>query len=261
MANWKDKVIVVTGGNAGLGASITRAFFAKGATVVSISRSPGEKDSERRVSVAADVTTEAEVQRAVAQISERFGRIDVWINNVGKSTRVALDQATMDAYRDLMEVNFFSSVQCSMAALPWLEKTSGSLVQIGSLASRTGWKYVAPYVTSKHALAGFAHQLRVEGPGNVHNLLVCPGPIRRTDESSDRYDAANSGMDAAAQQPGAGAKISAIDPDVLAAKIVTACERRKPELVVPGKTRILFALLSLFPSLGDWVLRRFGTAK
>ncbi len=258
MVDWKNKVVVVTGGNAGLGASIGKAFFDRGATVVSVSRSAGPADSDRRIFVTADVTQSSDVKQAVAQIVVRCGRIDVWINNVGKSTRVALDQSSMATYRDLMEVNFFSAVGCSMEALPWLEKTSGSLVQIGSLASKTGWKFVAPYVTSKHALAGFAHQLRVEGPDSVHYLLVCPGPIRREDEKVDRYGAAEAGLDEAASQPGAGVKISGIDPELLAEKIVNACEKRKLELVVPGKSRILFALLALFPACGDWLLRRLA---
>ena len=153
--------------------------------------------------------------QAVQTIVERFGRIDVWVNNVGKSGRTSFETCSIDDYRELMELNFFTAVRCTKAALPELEKSSGSVVLIGSLASRTGWKHISPYVTSKHALSGFAHQLRLEGPANVHSLFVCPGPIRR-DDSATRYQQQASGLDDAAAAPGAGVKISGIDPQKLA---------------------------------------------
>jgi hypothetical protein len=60
-----------------------------------------------------------------------------------------------------------------------------------------------------------------------------------------------------ARQPGAGVKTSAIDPRRLGRLILRACEKRKPELVVPGRARLLFALAQLFPSLGDWLVKKF----
>jgi len=156
-----------------------------------------------------------------------------------------------------MENNFFTAVRCSIAAMPHLEKSSGSIVNIGSLAAKTAWRNIAPYVTSKHALSGFAHQLRLESPDNVHCLFVCPGPIRR-DDSRERYQEQAKGLDESAAAPGAGVKISGLDPDSLARKIVVAVEKRKSELVVPAKSRILFSILQLSPRLGDWLLRKFS---
>lgn len=268
MKNWAGKVIVVTGGSTGLGAVISAVFLDRGAEVVSVSRSASkletivQTDSAGRRSAgihyfAADVTKDMDVEKVVQRIHEKFGRIDVWINNVGKSTRVDFESASIDEYRELMELNFFASVRCSMAVLPYLKQSSGSLVQIGSLASKTAWQFVAPYVTSKHALAGFAHQLRIEGPANVHNLFVCPGPIRRSD-SQTRYQAQTKSLDETADEPGGGVKLSGIDPKKLAERIVDACENRKSELVLPRKTRILFAISQLSPRLGDWLLRKFA---
>ena len=254
MGNWKDKVIVVTGGAAGLGKAIVDEFAAGGATVVSLSRSARE-DSGQISHLQADVTRDESVHQAIETIAEKFGRIDVWINNVGKSTRTSFESCSIDDYRDLMELNFFTAVRCTKAAIPHLEKTSGSVVLIGSLAARTGWKHIAPYVTSKHALSGFAHQLRLEGPANVHSLFVCPGPIRRSD-SGNRYRQQASGLDDSATAPGAGVKISGIEPQKLARKIREAVEKRKPEIVMPWKARLMFSILQLSPRLGDWLLRK-----
>ena len=256
MNKWKDKVVVVTGGSAGLGKAIVAAFAAAGATVIGISRSESVS-ADNVFSVQADVTDDQSVADAIAAIVETHQQIDVWVNNVGQSIRVAFAESKVEEYRQLMETNFFSALRCSLAVLPHLEITSGSVVNIGSLAARTGWKHVGPYVTSKHALSGLAHQLRIEGPDNVHSLFVCTGPIRRED-SGTRYQQQSAGLDASASKPGAGVKISGIDPANLAERIVAAVEKRKPELVVPVKTRLLFAVLQLSPRLGDWILRKFS---
>jgi NAD(P)-dependent dehydrogenase (short-subunit alcohol dehydrogenase family) len=254
MSNWKDKVVVVTGGNAGLGKAIVDEFARQKATVVSLSRSDSQ-DSDQVSHVQGDVTKDDSVDQAIQSIVDKFGRIDVWVNNVGKSTRTSFEACSIDDYRELMELNFFTAVRCTKAAMPHLKQSSGSVVLIGSLAARTGWKHISPYVTSKHALSGFAHQLRLEGPANVHSLFVCPGPIRR-DDSSTRYQQQASGLDDEAATPGAGVKISGIEPELLARKIREAVERRKSELVMPWKARVLFSVLQLSPRLGDWLLRK-----
>ena len=198
-----------------------------------------------------------QVKHAVESIVQQHGKIDVWINNVGKSTRADLLTCDIEAYQSMMEINFYSAVRCSTAVLPYLAKSSGSLVNIGSLASKTAWRNMSPYSTSKHALAAFSHQVRLEGPPNVHCLLVCPGPIRR-DDAGDRYVKEASDLDATAAQPGAGVKLKGICPKRLVSKIDRAIQRRKKDLIVPGHTRILFSLLQLSPSLGDWILKKFA---
>lgn len=256
MGNWKDKTVVVTGGNAGLGLAIVNEFAAAGANVICVSRTAaGVADGVSHVE--ADVTDDGSVSNAVESIVQAHGEIDVWINNVGKSTRTSFADCGIADYRDLMELNFYTAVRCTLAAMPHLECTSGSVVHIGSLAAKTGWQHVSPYVTSKHALAGFAHQTRLEGPGNVHSLFVCPGPIRR-DDAGARYSDKAAGLGDAAAAPGAGAKVSGIEPTVLASKIRVAVEKRIPEIVLPWKSRLLFALLQISPRWGDWLLGKFS---
>ena len=256
MGNWKDKVVVVTGGNAGLGKAIVSEFASAGAIAISVSRTPAEHQANIHHFVA-DVTSDESVDEVIKQIVSQFGRIDVWINNVGQSIRTSLSDCTVEDFQRLLEINFLSAVRCSLAALPHLETTSGSIVQIGSLAGKTAWKHVAPYVTSKHALAGFAHQLRLEGPDNVHSMSVCPGPIRRDDDAT-RYADQTKELDDSAAAPGAGVKLSGIDSAELARKILRGVQRRKPELVVPLKARIVFTLLQISPRWGDWLLRKFS---
>jgi short-subunit dehydrogenase len=93
------------------------------------------------------------------------------------------------------------------------------------------------------------------GPQGVHTLLVAPGPIAR-DDSGSRYAEQSAGLPPAAGRPGAGARLRLIPPDELASKILTACERRRSELVIPAKTKFLFALAQLWPAFADWVLQK-----
>ncbi len=248
-----------------MGKAITTAFAQAGATVVMLARNEqrlrvaaGELNQlgHRVISIVADVTDDNSIQNAVSQIDSEFGRLDVWVNNVGKSTRASVTDCPLERYDELMQLNFYSAVRCTTLALPFLVQSSGSLINIGSLASRTAWPWMAPYAVSKHALAAYTHQLRLEGPENVNFLHVLPGPIKRAD-AGDRYNDQAAGMSSSARKPGAGAKVKGIDPQVLAKKIVRSEQRRQTELVVPPSSRILFAIAQLSPVAGDWLLKRF----
>lgn len=263
MSQWNEKVVAVTGGSAGLGLTIARSFYERGATIVLLARSEEKLAqakstfAEGRVyTVTVDVTQEENVKQAIATILELTGRLDVLVNNVGKSDRIDLLKTGLSDYREFMEINFLSAVSCTYAALDALTKTSGHVVNIGSLSSKTAWPFLAPYTTSKFALAAFTHHLRLEGPRQVHYLLVCPGPIKRNDAGA-RYDkqATERGLSAAAREPGAGARVRAMDPKKLAEQIVISCEKRKPEWM-PFKYRLVLMLNSLSPRFGDWFLRK-----
>ena len=264
MANWKNKVVVATGGSEGLGKTIGFEFAARGATTVLLARNEAKLTAALESAnssgldidyVVADVTQDSEVESALKQIIQKHQRIDVWINNVGKSTRIRFEECDVEEYKSLIEINFYSAVRCTLAVLDHLKSSSGQVVNIGSLASKTGWPNVAPYSASKHALSAFCHQMRLEGPANVNCLHVCTGPIQRADAGA-RYQEQAATMDGAAGQPGAGVKLKGIEPQWLAGKIIRCCEKRKSELVVPGYSRILFAISQLSPSLGDFLLRR-----
>lgn len=264
MATWQNKIVVITGGSAGLGLEIAKAFAKKQALPVIIGRDENRchsavewlaSDGLKAEFVIGDVTQDDSIEKSIDEILERHGQIDVFVNNVGRSIRVDLMKASIDQYQELMELNLMAAIRCSHFVLPALAKTSGHLVNIGSLSSRVAWPFLGPYTTSKFALDGFTQQLRVEGPGNVHYMMVCPGPIKR-DDSGTRYNKEFEDLPANAKKPGAGANIKGLDPGFVAGKIVTGCERRKREIVLPARVRILFAINSISPALGDWILRR-----
>jgi len=269
MKTWNEKVVVVTGGSDGLGLAIASEFADAGAMVVVLARNESRLQAVCQQAAAenrkldwltCDVTDDQSVNSAVLEILSRHQRIDVWVNNVGVSARIKFEDCGVEQYRSLMEMNFYSAVRCTLAALGALVDSSGQIVNIGSLAAKTGWRNVSPYATSKHALAAFSHQFRLEGPPNVNCLFVCPGPIQRAD-SGTRYSEQANKLDATAGQPGAGVKLKGIPPQRLARKIVLACERRKREIVLPWFARLLFSISQLSPSIGDFLLGRFSKKK
>ncbi len=261
MSAWSEKVVVIAGGSAGLGLSIANAFAAREARVVILGRNAASLkeaaancESGKLEPRVADATNSVQLQTAVDEIRDQFGRIDVWVNNVGVSSRGSALASSPEQFRAAMETNFITAVHGTQAAAPAIIDAKGSLVFIGSLASKTASRFLGTYPSTKHAVAAYAHQLRLElKDDGVHVMLVCPGPLQREDAGT-RYAAEAESLPDHAKQPGGGARLKGLDPKQVAEKIVRGCERRSPELVLPAKARFLFALAQCSPKLGDWLL-------
>lgn len=265
MNYWRNKNCLVTGASAGLGLAIARALASRGASVVMNARTQTTLNEAvknvnqaggQAVAMPGDVTSQQDVDRMAQEIASRFGGLDFLCNCAGQSTRSAILETTPDDFQKLWEVNFLALVRMTRSFAPMLVERRGHLVNIGSLASKVAPRYYGGYPASKFAVAAYSQQLRLElGPQGLHVLLVCPGPIARK-EGGQRYVETSTNLPASAQQPGGGAKLSLIDPDRLAQRILTACEKRQPELIIPGKVRLLLALGALSPKLGDWLLKK-----
>lgn len=264
MNYWQNKTCLVTGASAGLGLAISRSLAGRGAKVIMNARSVGplqqavdllEGAGHQAVALPGDITQQADVDRLAEEVHSRYGGLDFLCNCAGQSTRGAVLETTPESFQKLWETNFLGAVRMTRALAPLLIERQGHLVNIGSLASKVAPRFYGGYPASKFAVAAYSQQLRLElGPQGLHVLLVCPGPISRTD-NKPRYTT-TSNVPESAQQPGGGAKISSLDPAWLAERILTACERRQLELIVPGKVRLLIAIAALSPKLGDWLLTK-----
>jgi len=262
---WSGKVVIVTGGSSGFGRSLAAAFAQAGADVVISARSLDALEAAAEqlrqygtqvLAIPADVTQTDQVESLVEQAVRHFGRLDVLVNNVGRSARSAVLDVSPDDFSELMELNFLSAVRCTRAAMPHLLRSRGHLINIGSLSGKSASRYVGGYAATKFALAGYTQQLRLElSPKGVHVMLVSPGPIERED-AGQRYADQLEGLPAKAAKPGAGVRISPINPDKLSQAILAACRRRQPELIYPGMARLFIAVIQLFPRLGDWLVRK-----
>ncbi len=265
MSYWQDKTCLVTGGSAGLGLAVGRALAEAGAGVLLVARRKEPLEAAaaelsthggRVGTIAGDVAWQDDVDRIAATVARDYGRLDFLCNCAGRSSRGAVLDTTPDDFQQLLDVNLLATVRMTRALAPQLLASRGHLVNIGSLASKTAAPFLGAYPASKFAVAAYTQQLRLElGPQGLHTLLVCPGPIAR-DDAGERYAKEAEHIPAAAQAPGGGARVKAILPDQLAAAILRACERRQPELIVPAKAKLLFAISQLSARWGDWLLRR-----
>jgi NAD(P)-dependent dehydrogenase (short-subunit alcohol dehydrogenase family) len=265
MSCWQDKAVLVTGGSSGLGRVIAEAFSQAGAklAIVGLEQSQVQQAAEEMraagrdvLGIYADITQQPDVDRLFGETLDRFGRLDVLVNCAGRSMRGKVLDTTPEQFRDLMELNFFALVRCTRAAVPHLLEQRGHVVNIGSLAAKSAARWVGAYPATKFAVAAYSQQLRLElGPQGLHVLLVCPGPIERKDARLYPLEGLED-VPESARAPGAGVRVHAIPPADLAKAILRSCERRRPELVIPGKARLLFAISQLWPTLGDWIVRR-----
>ena len=183
--NFKNKVVVVTGGASGIGAAICRRF---GRDKARIGLLDMDKDGAKAAAdhlrdlgveaagIRCDVVDEDECTAAMNEIIDRFGGIDILVNNAGITQRSAFIDTRISVYRRVMEVNFFGSLHCTKAALDSLIERQGTIIVIESLAGITPLLGRTGYCASKHALHGFFTSLRSELRNTgTHIMLVCPG--------------------------------------------------------------------------------------
>lgn len=263
MGYWQNKIVLVTGGSNGLGRVIAETFGAAGAKLAIVGLEPQDVENtatEMRqkgietLPLVADVTKPEDTKRIVEETVAHYGALDALVNAAGRTHRGFLMQTSLEEFQSLWNLNVMGTIACTQAAVPYLLKSKGHVVNIGSLAAKSAARWVGAYPVTKHAVAAFSQQLRLEmKPEGLHVLLVCPGPVKR--DNPRLYPLKNAeGIPDSALMPGGGVKVGKIDPHVLAQRILKMCEQRKPELVVPWKARILFAINQLFPRLGDWIV-------
>ena len=223
--DFKNKVVVVTGASSGIGEALARRFAALGAHVVAGARTVDKLEAvvsglpTEGEAVACDVTREEDCRRLIDRAVERFGRIDVLVNNAGISMRALFDDVDLDVLRRLMDTNFWGAVYCTKYALPYIQCARGSIVGISSVAGFHGLPGRTGYSASKYAMHGLLETVRIENlKKGVHVLIVAPG-----------FTASN-------------VRFAALTADEAARRIIKAIGRRKRTLLMDfdGKgTRIL----------------------
>lgn len=267
-------VALVTGGSAGLGIEVVSALVVAGFDIVIIGRSQERLESARvqldailRRSgrqvklVVGDVSDKPCVDRIFADLQGEWGRLDVLVNCVGISDRGRVEDLTGPRVRELIDANVLSALYCSQAALPMLRASQGVVVNIGSLSSKVGARYLGGYSLAKHALAGLTQQMRLEWREyGVHVALINPGPIMR-DDAGQRYAAAGGDLPDSARLPAGGAKLKGMPPQKVAQSVVRAVRKRSPDIILPGYLRLLVAIGHALPRLGDWLLLKFTSRR
>ncbi|ULN44943.1 SDR family NAD(P)-dependent oxidoreductase [Mycolicibacterium goodii] len=181
-----SKVILISGASRGLGRAITEAALAAGHCVVAGVRSATalsdltSREPDRLAVIELDVTNDEQARAAVATAVERFGRLDVLVNNAGYANMSAIEDVDIDDFRAQIETNFFGVVRLTRAALPVMRgQRAGHIVQISSVGGRLVRPGLAAYQSAKWAVTGFSGVLAEEvAPLGIKVTVLEPGGMR-----------------------------------------------------------------------------------
>lgn len=255
----KDQVAVVTGASMGIGEAIARQFASEGAFVVMCSRDLGRCEvarqrignSERTVAWACDVRDESQVRELVGRVMERYGRIDLWVNNAGVGLLDSVETMNLEYCHSLLETNLFGAVRAMQQVLPIMRRQqSGTVVNISSVASYVALPFSASYSASKSALSAFSYAARMELCGTGVNVLnVCPGFVT-TNLAKNATKGSRYYRDGGDQNP------LSVAPERAARAILRGCLKGKREIVVPWLYRFFIVFHQWFPGLIDALLAR-----
>lgn len=186
------KVVVITGASSGIGRALAEKYAAEGFNLVlaarRIERLEELKDKLTSVDVLpvkTDITSEEDCKNLIDQAIEKFGKINILINNAGISMRAAFEDVELSVLKKLMDVNYWGTVYCTKFALPYILKEKGSVVGVISTGGYIGLPGRTGYSASKFAVRGFLDTVRIEYlRAGLHVLVAAPGftasEIRKT---------------------------------------------------------------------------------
>ena len=177
------RTAILTGGGSGIGRAAAQALAREGFRVGLLGRRADElrataeaigADGGAAWWAAVDVRDQAAVEAFVAATAERFGRIDLLINNAGVFELVPFDQLTLEQWRDTLEINLTGAFICARAAWPYLD--GGQIINVSSVAGLEAYPGCAAYGASKHGLIGLSEVLALEGQArHIRVHVICPG--------------------------------------------------------------------------------------
>jgi short-subunit dehydrogenase len=251
------RVVVLTGASDGIGAEMARQMAASEGAALALVLAARSKDMLDEVAaqcamrgaqvlvVPTDVSDQVQCEALIATAAARYGRIDVLINNAGKSAQALFeDVENLGWYEDLMRINFWGAVWCTHAALPYIKANKGSIVAVSSLAGLVGVPGRTAYGASKFAMTGFFESLRAElKSAGVSVTTAYPGVVA----TKIRYR----GFNARGHQAGkSGLKEEgAMSVEECARLIIRAMNGRKREIVMTAKGKIGRFLKLIAPGL------------
>lgn len=249
----KDKVVIVTGASSGIGLATAREFAIQGAKVVFSARSfeiiKHEEETLRNMgcdvfAIKTDVSVEEDCKNLIEKTIEKYGKLDVLINNAGISMRAFFKEVDLNVLKQLMDVNFWGTVYCTKYALPYLLETKGSVVGVSSVAGFIGLPGRTGYSASKFAMHGFLETLRTEHLiDGLHVLILCAGYTK----SNIRYKALLADGSPQGTTPREEEKM--MMPEEVAKIIVKCVKKRVDFKVLSIEGKLSYYLRIFFPRL------------
>lgn len=264
MRELNGRVAILTGASRGIGVDIARALAREGCDLVLAARSEPDLErvaaeirttGRRAVVVPCDVAVTADRQRLVQTTLDEFGKVDILVNNAGIELTAFYEQQPEEEIANVINVNLTSTMLLTRLVLPhMLERKSGHIVNVASLAGKVPVPYSIPYSASKAGMIAFTEGIRNEFKGRgVSASVICPGFISEAGMYAD-------------WERDAGIKATAltkpVSPERVAANVIKAIRRDRPEMLVFWMpARGTAALAEMMPGTFERIFPVFGSVK
>ena len=257
--SFKGKSVLITGGSRGLGLVLARQFAKEGAQLTICARSEEELARAREdvqrigadvIALQCDITNNDEVEQMAREVMDRFGKIDVLINNAGVIQVGPLEVMTFADFDQAMKSHFWGPLQTTLAVLPGMRRRrEGRIVNISSIGGKISVPHLVPYSASKFALVGLSEGLRAElRKDGILVTTVCPGLMRtgspRNAEFKGRHREEYAWFSISDALP-----LTSISAERAARQIVEACRRGDAELVISIQAKLAVLFHGIFPGL------------
>ncbi len=256
---FQNQVVLVTGASSGIGRAIAVLLAKQGAKVVLAARRADRLEETaalcraaggEALAVPTDVTDEGQCKALVEETAERFGRLDMLVNNAGLAVTALLeDLPDLRLFKHTIDVNFYGAVHCTYHALPHLIQSKGRIVAVSSLGGKAALPYNTPYIASKFAMHGFFDSLRMEmTQRGVSVTLICPSWV------VTGFHEAQMDKNGIAKGPKGRAVYSKgmmTAEQCAAITLKAAAKRRREVLMGPGHLAVWLNVLA--PGLVDWI--------
>src|SRR5437763_7619944 len=260
-----DKVVLITGGSRGLGLVLARHICARGGNVAIIARDPDELVRAKTdlvprggkvLTVECDLLDAGQTQLAVRKIIDRFGKIDVLINNAGIIEVGPLEHMTPEDFDRAMRLHFWAPFELISQIVPEMRIWGGGrIVNISSIGGKIAVPHMAPYSASKFALTGLSDALRAElARDNIHVITVAPGMMRTGSHVNARFKGKHD-AEFAWFAASAGAPLISMSAERAARKILAACRRGQPSLTLTFAARTAILGNALFPNITGYAMK------
>jgi short-subunit dehydrogenase len=259
------KVVIITGGSRGLGLALARQLAREGADLALIARD--EKELQRAKTDLSDygsivdtwpcdLRNESQLRLTIQQIGERFGRIDVLINNAGEIVVGPLGSMSQDDFYKAMQIHFWAPLTAVFAALPFLrDRSAASIINIASFGGRVAVPHLGPYCVSKFTLAGLSDSLHAElAREHIAVTTVTPG-LMRTGSHKNALFKGDYRKEFGWFSLGAANPLISMNADRAAKQILNAARKRKASLTITFPARIAIVAQAIFPNTVARILR------
>ncbi|MBI4946568.1 MAG: SDR family oxidoreductase [Bacteroidetes bacterium] len=262
---FENKVVWITGASSGLGEALAKEFAVGKAKLVLSARRESELERVKKecaihispeniLTLPMDVAELSNVKTDVQKVIQKFGRVDILLNNAGIAQRSFAGDTPIEVERTIMEVNYFGAIILTKEVLHVMRRQqSGNIVAISSVMGKFGYPGRSSYSASKHALHGYFESLRIEeNKNNIHVHVICPGYVKTNvsynaiTETGKSHNQMDKGQE------------KGMDPNVAARKILNAIRTNRFETFFGGTELLALTLKRFLPIIFYRLVVRAG---